>query len=202
MCDTKKCSKCGEVKGRWEFYAEKRNRDGLASACKACHRLTGKKRRIEQRAHVKAVEKAYRDRNKERIAGVKASGYQRHRDAIRERQLDYYQRNQDAIKAKAAAWKRENPEKALAAVAAWQKANPLKVADAKRKYSSNNVERERYSDFLARAFLADAYVADCIALRRGDVPTELIAIKREQLAIKRMARELKKAATKPTGETQ
>ena len=41
-----------------------------------------------------------------------------------------------------------------------------------------------------------------LGMPASDTPPELIALKREQLAIKRMARELKKAATKPTGEPE
>lgn len=34
----KRCAKCGEVKPTDEFFPEKRNRDGLASRCRPCHR--------------------------------------------------------------------------------------------------------------------------------------------------------------------
>ena len=55
---------------------------------------------------------------------------------------------------------------------------------------------------IMRAELSDAYVVNVMGLKQHEAPPELIALKREQLAIKRMARELKKAATKPTGENE
>ena len=41
MCEieTKKCSKCGELKLLSEFYKEKRVKSGLQSTCKKCYNL-------------------------------------------------------------------------------------------------------------------------------------------------------------------
>lgn len=41
---TKKCTKCGKVKGLGEFHKNKRERDGLAFDCKNCREAYAKKR--------------------------------------------------------------------------------------------------------------------------------------------------------------
>lgn len=42
MCETKTCSKCGGVKGLWEFRSDKRATDGLQSQCAACQRAASR----------------------------------------------------------------------------------------------------------------------------------------------------------------
>lgn len=43
--ETKKCSRCGQEKPFADFYAAKRNKDGLQSYCKECQKQLGKENR-------------------------------------------------------------------------------------------------------------------------------------------------------------
>ena len=73
LMETKKCSKCGEVKPINEFYKDKSHKDGLCSLCKCCvnkkqkeYRKKHLKERIKyQKKYINKYKKEYREyRNK------------------------------------------------------------------------------------------------------------------------------------------
>lgn len=70
----KTCSRCKRRKSLAEFYAEARNRDGSASACKGCYRVK---------------EKDYRDKNRKAISARGKKYYSENRVKIRADQRDY-----------------------------------------------------------------------------------------------------------------
>ena len=174
MCETKTCSKCGKVKGLGEFYVAKTGRFGRAARCKEC---------------TKTAVNAYRIANDAAVKERKKKAYKANPDPyIHRARISYWADPSAAITA-ATNWKKSNRERALATAAALKKTPKGKAAQKRHRIKSVGE-------------LRDAYVASALRMRVADATPELIALKREQLAIKRMARELKKAATKPTGETQ
>lgn len=172
MSDTKKCSKCGEVKGLGEFYKAANQKSGLAPSCKAC---------------VRSWQVADRKSNPEKY---------------RAREAAKYRRNAERKKAAAKTWRTQNPEKVASQTERWQRANPEKCREADRRYATANRGKVLEKGRRIREAMTDAYVAGAIGVSVKVAPAELLSLKREQLAIKRMARELKKAATKPTGENE
>lgn len=62
--DTKKCSKCKEIKNVGEFYKRSVSLDGLNSACKGCNRITMCK--YQQSNKGKTSRKSYNTRNSEK----------------------------------------------------------------------------------------------------------------------------------------
>lgn len=129
--------------------------------------------------------RVWRAKNPEANRAAKKARYETNKARILEQQRQYYERNKQRILEA----QRKTPEENRAHVKAWVKANP----DKRRAQMRRRVEN-----------LQPHYVRELIAkktsLRTGDIPLELVALKREQLAIKRMARELKKAATQPTNQ--
>ena len=176
MCDTKKCSKCGEVKGFDAFPKHKGRKDGLDNRCKHCALVAShayrqanievvrEKDRIRAAALTDEARRAkhqkWRDANREYVRSqgrkVMQSLYQKDADKFRKRSKAYWQENSEVCIEKGKAYRRE---------------------------------------------LRAGYVAMTLDMKVSEVPPELIALKREQLAIKRMARELKKAATQQDGAT-
>lgn len=172
MEQTKKCSKCGEMKGLEEFGKHSARKDGLDTRCKQCNRNAATAYRTanlelvraKDRARIAAMtpeqkrakHKRWRDSNLEHVRSVR-----------RETARKLYAAKPDAYRALAKRWRDDNRELALAMNRA------------------------------SRINLSRGYVAMLLGMPASDAPQELIALKREQLAIKRMARELKKAATKP-----
>lgn len=177
MCDTKKCSKCGEVKALNLFPKNKGRKDGLDARCKQCNCDAANAYRA---ANLELV----REKDRIRIASTAP-------EKKRQKWNKWANANRDHVRAYARVEARklyhDDPEKFRARA---------------REYHAAN--RDMYAGLYKRARqeLRDSYVATTLRMKTADVPPELLALKREQLAIKRMARELKKAATKPTGENE
>ena len=63
--ETKKCSKCGEVKLFSEFSKHKSHKDGLSSQCLKCIRIKHKENYQTRKDYYKAMSKRSREANKE-----------------------------------------------------------------------------------------------------------------------------------------
>lgn len=226
MSDTKKCSKCGEVKGLGEFGKHAARKDGLDTRCKQCNRDAANAYR---RANLDSVREKDRIRAAALTADERRAKHKRWRDANRdyvretgrETMRRLYRLDPEKFRAARREWYAANTEKARSSHARWCAENTDRIAEYGREYRAANAEK--VAAFLAAyrarpdvkaanrerkrkdvSELGDNYVKRVI-FPDGipqDIPPELIALKREQLAIKRMARELKKAATKPTGENE
>ena len=64
--ESKKCTKCGEVKNISEFYGDKRANDKLTSSCKSCVIKDTRKWRLANLARVKKQRKLHYAQNQER----------------------------------------------------------------------------------------------------------------------------------------
>jgi hypothetical protein len=76
--ETKKCTKCGEIKNTCEFYKNSKSKDGLKTWCKTCHLEDSRKReknynekrreyRLKNREEYRENKKKYYNDNKEKI---------------------------------------------------------------------------------------------------------------------------------------
>ncbi len=110
----KRCTVCGEVKLRTEFYAVRARPNGVRPACKEC---------------CKAATRA-----------SSAGYYQAHKDEIKAASLAYYQANRAACNAKRLQRDRDNKGDANARKAAWAQANREKVRIANREWTARNYE--------------------------------------------------------------
>lgn len=217
MTDTKRCSKCGEVKVLDEFGKRAKSKDGRDTRCKQCNRDAADAYR---RANLDAVREKDRIRAAALTVDERRAKHKRWRDAnrdyVREKGREtmrrLYKLDPEKFRAASREWYAVNTEKARSSHAKWYAENTDRIAEYGRAYRAANAEkvaafmaayrarpdvkaalRERKRKDVAE--LVDNYVKRVI-FPDGipeDIPPELIAIKREQLAIKRMARELKKA---------
>lgn len=183
MEQTKKCSKCGEVKGLGEFGKSSRSPDGKQRLCKQCDRLKCEQWRRANPAKAKAARDDWRAR---------------HPDVVKQYSADYYKKNPQ----KGSERRRANVEAYRATKTAWRKKNIDSERQRETQWKHQNRDKVKAANKQRIDNISPAYAAGLMNLPVAIAPLELIALKREQLAIKRMARELKKAATKPTGETQ
>lgn len=78
----KRCTKCGELKARSEFYAEKGGADGLRGDCKACHAARGRDWYAKNRARAIANVKRWQQENAEHVRE-----YRRKHNATRTREI-------------------------------------------------------------------------------------------------------------------
>ncbi len=85
MGDTKRCSKCEEVKDVAEFSKHKSQKDGLQNRCKACdkayYEANKNKKKAQQKAYreankdkIKAYDKVYRKENNDKKKALDATG--------------------------------------------------------------------------------------------------------------------------------
>ncbi len=95
--------------------------------------------------------------------------------------------------ARYAEWRKKNLERVKKARADKYWADAEAARTAARAYSKAHPERQRERWARERKELGDLYVAAVMGLRKGACPPELLALKREQLATRRLARQLKKA---------
>lgn len=97
MCEqTKKCSKCGEVRARTGFHKDRQKKDGLKSACKVCRNAARAKHYKDNSTEILSRIYEYRKANPE---------------VVKARSKAYYKANSDAIKARVRKWCNDNPVK-------------------------------------------------------------------------------------------
>ena len=85
--ETKKCSKCGEVKELGEFHKMAASRDGHRPVCKSC----SKKYRQENKEKIKQQNKQYYQENKEKMKQYNKKYYQENKEKKNQYAKKYYQ---------------------------------------------------------------------------------------------------------------
>lgn len=80
----KTCRSCGTAKPREEFYADKRNKDGLRGSCKECSLKQNKKWSDANKDKQEAYIKEYRAANRDKVRQWSADYRERNREAVRE----------------------------------------------------------------------------------------------------------------------
>jgi len=154
--DTKRCSKCGEVKDTSEFYI--RNGKPIA-ACKECTKQYSKKHRSKQRQRMaidpefreKILEQFrrnasnYRRNHPDRIATynkthpeVRGRASKKYREAHREERRLACERwnkaHREEQRTAAKKWREENPEHYKKSVNKWRKANKKYIQEYRKQY--------------------------------------------------------------------
>jgi len=94
----KKCSKCGEVKLRGEFYRDKRKKDGLRSDCSKCNKESRSKWRKLNKDKIKNTSKIYYDNNKDIINEKSRIYHKQNKKKLSKKRREYYKKNKDKIK--------------------------------------------------------------------------------------------------------
>ena len=110
----KKCSVCKEDKPSGSFPKNRRNRDGLHTSCKACHRAASKKRYWENRDTLLQKAKDYYRNNKEAKKAYDKEWYLKNKDRKHKSNKKWNDRNREQINKVISKWKKDNPEKVRA----------------------------------------------------------------------------------------
>jgi len=74
----------------------------------------------------------------------------------------------------------------------WGEANPEKHRECKKKWAEENPEKVKEKDRIRVEKLSDSYIAVRLGLPVGAVTKELFEMKREQLTLYRMAKEIRR----------
>ena len=163
---TKKCSKCGEVKDlENEFNKRRETKDGFHKECKLC---------------VNKAAREYAEKNKE------------HQLQYRRR---WRKANAEKVKEYQVKWEKANPEKVNGRARQWRKANPEKYRKTYHKWADKNKERIKEWGLRSRNLLTDMFVRNIIKqqinLNFRQITPEMIEAKREQLLFYRELKNLK-----------
>jgi len=190
----KACSVCGEHKPLPQYHKDSGAKDGHTSRCKACVQAASKAWREQNAAHRLAQKKAYYEANKARVleqqrhyyeatkterAAVAKAWAKANPDKVRAAKERYAARKGDALKDEKRTRYLQNREAALMKNKAWRDANPDKVAAYRRRLVDE---------------LGPSYVAARLGMQTAKAPPELLQMKRDQIALRRLARLLKEAS--------
>ena len=107
----KKCSKCGEVKERGEFYNVKSKKDGKDSHCIKCDKIKGATYREVNKDKIDEKNRKYREKNKDKIKVYSRKYYEENKDKVNERNRKYREENKGKIKVYRRKYREENKEK-------------------------------------------------------------------------------------------
>ena len=140
-----------------------RHRDGHAiGVCKACESAS-------------ALEYYYK--NKEKVTSYK----EKNKERFKARNHTYYEANKERHKASMSAWMAIHHDERRMAIREWQRKNPEKMKAARRKGARRATER------LTDSVIANAY----LRMNLVTAPPDMIELKREQIVLHRLAKELK-----------
>lgn len=186
---TKNCCSCGEQKALSDYHRDGGAKDGHSYRCKACVRAAGKAWREQNAERKRTNAKAYYEANKARVL---------------EQQRAYWQATKQERLATAKRWAEAHPHSVSASKKRWQdkhgeahkllkreqyRADPDTVNMRNKAWRDANPEKVK----AYRERLSDAYVASMLGLRTDEAPAELLQMKRDQVALRRLARLLKEA---------
>jgi len=110
----------------------------------------------------------------------------------RARKKAYREANKEQVAAKNKAYYEANKEQLVAHQKAYVEANAEKVVAQRKAYYEANKEKYAARNKASRAELKPSHVAVALKMPVSEVPPELLELKRDQLRLVRMNRELKK----------
>jgi hypothetical protein len=158
----------------------------------------------------KKTRKKYRNENKEMIAEKSKQYYKNNKESFRIRHRHYYHENQEGLKVWNKEWRDNNKKRRAERGKKYRLVNKVKIkknaldyyhrnktlCDLKnKKWKKNNAEKYRASiakwDAKKRLHLYDAYIRKLLNLNKEGAPKELVEVKREQLKLYRLLKEMK-----------
>ena len=157
--ESKKCTKCGEVKQIDCFSKDKGTKDGYQYKCKSCQKKWrqenkehliqyGKKYSEENRERLKQWrdenregilerKKQWRDENKERIAEYNKQYHQENKERLNERAKQWREKNKERRKQ----YDEENKERISERAKQWREKNKERISEREKQYRKENKER-------------------------------------------------------------
>lgn len=173
--ETKVCTKCKEEKGVGEFRSDKRNKNGLQSACAVCQDVASKESRLKSSEKLKEYKRSYYLKNKEKL----------------DRQSRKWATdNPEKVKLRVYKWRDNNKNRYKEITKNWQTKNWESVYEKQKEYKRNNSQKtsEQVRSRIQR--LSDGYVSGKLKDLSLPITPETIELKRTQIKIKRIIKTL------------
>ena len=137
---TKTCNKCGRRLPLDCFPKHKGCKYGVTGTCVEC---------------TKVSVKAFRERNKDKIAERNRKWREEHKEEIREKDRKYYEEHKKECNARAKKYRENNRERLLEYKKDWVKRNEERLKEYRRKYHEDYKERSK-TELKARTKLSNA----------------------------------------------
>ena len=131
--ESKKCTKCGEVKQIDCFSKDKGTKDGYQYKCKSCQ----KKWRQENKEHLIQYGKKYSEENRERLKQWRDEN----REGILERKKQWRDENKERIAEYNKQYHQENKEHLNERAKQWREKNKERISEREKQYRKENKER-------------------------------------------------------------
>lgn len=164
--ETKVCSKCGQRKELIEFYRNKKSKDGFAYQCKQC---------------ADAYSISYRDENKEKLKAYIKARYVENKEKQKDYLKSYREANKEKLVAKGKAYCEANKEKRGAYLKSYYASNKDKQLDRAKSWREESSKE-----------INDSYCSTVLNIRVKDATPEILELKRQQLKLHRLTKQLKK----------
>lgn len=149
-----------------------------------------------------AKQKAYKQANRDKIITYRSRKkypkdnetrrlkYKANPEPYKNRQKAYAKANPELMRNLKRSYVSKNKDKVFKTNKAWREAHAEELKEKHRRNSKRLVDT-----------IDPAYVAVMLRMRRAEIPDELIALKQEQILIRRLARQLKKASNESSEDT-
>jgi len=148
--ETKKCSKCGEVKSINKFHKNKSSKDRHSQWCKICNyeyykknadriKLKTKKWAENNLNRVKEARRTFKENNPNYMKEYNREYYKKNLEKFKKYYENTYKNNPDYFKKQNKKWDKNNPERRLELTKNWQKNNSEKHKTQQRGYQKKRM---------------------------------------------------------------
>ena len=200
MEKTKLCGQCKQLKAHDDFALNAKSKDGLQHWCRKCNSEHAASRRMKNKPALLLKDAAYRKAHREEIrrnyrkhiakpenrkkhnATTKAAYWADHTKTLA-RHAKYRAENAVTVQARRKQWALDNPAKSAEAIRQSHKRNADKRN--KKTLQIHHQHREALDDQYIKAMI----VQHGTAIKRKDIPQELIEAKRLHLQLYRLIKE-------------
>lgn len=189
-CVVKKCAKCDVEKPISEFnFRHSRGQKVPRSRCRNCESVDRREKYLSDPDKYRQISRVYRAHNPEKVRHSRREWALRFPDKVSALKKRYWEKNRDVVIARRKATR--DPVKYRAAIKRWEENNKDKVRLSSLRWA------KKQSDTLS-----DTYIICALRSCKITNPSpELIELKREQLMLYRMTKELFKALNEVSDES-
>lgn len=177
---TKTCSKCRIEKLENDFSKNRSRKDRLNAQCRLCVSKNTKKYIAKNKAKIAERDKKYYAKNKEKITEYKKKYQLKNREKTDKASKKYYAKNKAKVSERYKKKYSENKEKFRELHKQYRSKNKIRISEAAYMY------RSELRNHYIRAILTRADQT----LKQAQIPQSLINLKREEIKIKRLIKEM------------
>lgn len=165
----KKCAKCGEFKNLFDFYKEKKYKDGHTYTCKFCILKYAKSEHVLAKKRI--LSKKYRENNPEKVKAHYKKYSEINKESLKQKRKEYALKNKDKIKIR---------QKEYRSTEKYREINKIKCREFKKNFPEKKKKCDR-NYFLNNKAKCSAIGARYRALKKNATPKWLTKEHNEEI---------------------